>query len=49
MHYNLDNSTYDPLKYTMSGPILIASMCMGKSVEIQIKGLITATIVIFTV
>ena len=32
---NLDNSTYDPLKYTMSSLILIESLCMGKSIRIQ--------------
>ena len=30
IHHNLENSTYDPLKYTMDSPILIVSICMGK-------------------
>ena len=33
--YNLENSTCYPLKYTMSSPILIVSICMGKSIRIQ--------------
>ena len=35
IHYNLENSTLDPLKYAMSSPILIVSICMGKSIRIQ--------------
>ena len=34
IHY-LEKSTFDPLKYTMSNPILIVSICMGKSIRIQ--------------
>ena len=34
-HYNLETSTCDPLKYKMGYPILIASICMGKSIRIQ--------------
>ena len=32
---NLENSTCHPLKFTMGTPILIVSVCMGKSVRIQ--------------
>ena len=35
IHHNLDNSTHDPLKYIMGSPILIVSICMGKSIRIQ--------------
>ena len=35
IHYNLENSTRDPLKYLMGSPILIVSSCMGKSIRIQ--------------
>ena len=35
LHYNLETSTYDPLKYKMGNPILIISICMGKSIRIQ--------------
>ena len=35
IHCNLENSTYDPLKYTMGNPIPIVSICMGKSIRIQ--------------
>ena len=38
----LENSTRDPLKYTMGSPILIVSICMGKS--IRIKGLMGPTV-----
>ena len=31
LHYNLENSTCDPLKYTIGSPILIVTICMGKS------------------
>ena len=30
-----ENSTCDPLKYTMGSPKLIVSICMGKSIRIQ--------------
>ena len=30
-----ENSTCDPLKYTMGSPIFIVSICMGKSIRIQ--------------
>ena len=33
--HNLENSTCDPFKYTMGSPMLIVSICMGKSVRIQ--------------
>ena len=32
---DLENSTCDPLKCTMDSPILIVSICMGKSIVIQ--------------
>ena len=32
IHHNLENSTCDPLKYTMGSPILIVSICKGKSI-----------------
>ena len=32
---NIKTSTCDPLKYTMGSPILIVSICMGKSIRIQ--------------
>ena len=35
IHHNLENSTCDPLKYTMDCPILIVSIYMGKSIRIQ--------------
>ena len=31
IHHNLENSTYDLLKYKMGNPILIVSMCTGAS------------------
>ena len=33
IHYNLENSTCDPLKYTMGSLILILSIGMGKSIH----------------
>ena len=35
IHHYLETSTCDPLKYRMSNPILIVSICMGKSIGIQ--------------
>ena len=35
IHHNLENSTCDPLKYTMGCPILIVSICMRKSIRIR--------------
>ena len=35
IHHNLENSTCDPLKYTMGNPTLIVSICMEKSTRIQ--------------
>ena len=35
IHHNLENSTFDPLKYTMGRHILIVSIYMGKSIIIQ--------------
>ena len=35
VHHNLENSTCDLLGYTMGSPILIVSICMGKSIRIQ--------------
>ena len=34
-HHNFENSTCDPLKYTMVSPIFIVSICMRKSIRIQ--------------
>ena len=34
IHHNLENSTCDSLKYTMSSPILAVSIYMGKSIRI---------------
>ena len=34
-HTYFKNSTRDPLKYKMGNPILIASICMGKSISVQ--------------
>ena len=34
-HHNIENSTCDPFKYAMDSPILIVSMCMGKSIRQQ--------------
>ena len=31
----IGNSASDPLKYTMDSPVLIVSICMGKSIRIQ--------------
>ena len=33
VHYNLKSSTCGPLKYTMSRPIIIVSICVGKSIR----------------
>ena len=33
--HDLETSTCDPLKYTMGSPVLIVSICMGKSIRIQ--------------
>ena len=35
IHHNLQNSTCDPLTYTMGSSILIVSICMGESIRIQ--------------
>ena len=35
IYHNLENSTFDPFKYIMGSPILIVSICMGKSIRIQ--------------
>ena len=35
MHYTLENSICSPLNYTEGSPILIVSICMGKSIRIQ--------------
>ena len=34
-HHNLENSTCDPLKYTMGSHIPIVSKFMGKSIRMQ--------------
>ena len=31
IYHNLEKSTCDPFKYTMSSPLLILFICMGKS------------------
>ena len=36
IHYNLENSTCDSLKCTIGSPILIVSICMGKSIRIHL-------------
>ena len=33
--HNIENSTRDPLKYAMGSPMLIVSICMGKSISAQ--------------
>ena len=35
IHHNLENSTCDPLKYTMGNPIIIVSICMGISIRFK--------------
>ena len=35
IHRNLENSTCDPLKYTVGSSIFNVSRCMGKSIRIQ--------------
>ena len=35
IHYNLEKSTRNPFKSTISSPILIVSLSMGKSIRIQ--------------
>ena len=35
IRHNTENFTCDPLKYTMCSPILMVSICMGKSIKIQ--------------
>ena len=35
IHHNFKTSTRYPLKYKMGNPILIVSICMGKSIRIQ--------------
>ena len=35
IHSVAKKSTCDPVKYTMGGPLLIVSICMGKSIRIQ--------------
>ena len=35
IHQNLENSTFDPLIYTMGSSIVIVSVCMGKSIGRQ--------------
>ena len=34
-HHNLENSSCSPLKYTMGSPILIVTICVGKSINKQ--------------
>ena len=35
IHRNLENSRFGPLMYVMGSPMLIVSICMGKSIRIQ--------------
>ena len=35
IHHNLENDTCEPLKCTMGSPIVVLSLCMGKSIRIQ--------------
>ena len=35
IHHYLENSTRNPLEFTMGSPILIVSICFGKSIRIQ--------------
>ena len=35
IHHNLENSTCEPLNYTMGSPTLIVSICMGNPIRIQ--------------
>ena len=35
IHLGLESATCDPLNHKMGNPILIASICMGKSIRIQ--------------
>ena len=35
IYHNLENSTSNPSKYTMSRSILNVSICMGKSIRMQ--------------
>ena len=35
IHHHLENSTCDPLNYTMGSPIFIVSICMAKSIQKQ--------------
>ena len=35
IHHYSETSTCEPFKYTMDNPILIVSICMGKSIRIQ--------------
>ena len=35
MHNNLEISTCDPLKHNMDYPILIVSICLGKSIRMK--------------
>ena len=34
IHHNLEDSACDPLKYTAGSPILIVTICIGKSIRI---------------
>ena len=35
LHYNLENCACEPLMSTMSGPILIVLISLGKSIRLQ--------------
>ena len=36
IHHNLENSSCDPLKYTMGSLIFFVPICMGKSIRIHL-------------
>ena len=45
MHHNLEILSSDPLKLKMDYPILIVSMCMGKSIKMKrVKELFVAVV-----
>ena len=44
IQHNLEKSTCDPLKYTLGRPILIVSICMGKSIRIQRVNMVHCTL-----
>ena len=44
IHHNIENSTWDPFKYTMGSPILSVSICMWKSIRIHTKFIVLYTV-----